>query len=101
MHRSPIRLRPLFAGQIRWRWIKPVLEPNIVIQLRRQGQSQVGVARAVEIFAHRALSQVEARRVPEEGPGRVSDEQYATMTPGEKFSYARQHSGARLQHTLS
>ena len=46
MHRGPIRLRPLFAGQIRGRRIKPVLEPDIVIQLRRQRPSQAGAARA-------------------------------------------------------
>ena len=60
MYRDPIRLRPFFAGQIRWRRIKAVLEPDIVIQLRRQRPGQAGAACTVEIFAHRALSQVEA-----------------------------------------
>jgi len=50
----------LFAGQIRGRRIKPVLEPDIVIQLRRQRPRQAGAARTVEILADRALSQVEA-----------------------------------------
>ena len=60
MNERPIGLRTLVAGQIGWWRIEAVLEPDVVVQLRRQRPSQAGAARAVEIFAHRALSQVEA-----------------------------------------
>src|SRR5215470_872916 len=38
---------------------KPILQPDIVIQLRWQRPGQAGAACTIEIFAHRALSQVE------------------------------------------
>ena len=60
MHNRPIRLRTLIAGQIGWWRIKPVLEPDIVIQLRRQRPGQAAAAGSVEVLADRALGQAKA-----------------------------------------
>ena len=60
MHHRPIRLRTVIAGQIRWWRIKPVLEPDIVIQLRRQRPGQASAARTVQVLADRSLSQAKA-----------------------------------------
>jgi hypothetical protein len=60
MHRGPIRLGALIAGQIGGGWIKPGLEPDVVVQFRGQRPGKAGATRSVDILAHRALSQVEA-----------------------------------------
>ena len=60
MNERPIRMRTFVAGQIGGRRIEPVLEPDIVIKLRRQRPGQPGAARSVHVLAHRALSQAKA-----------------------------------------
>ena len=60
MHHRPIRLRTVIARQIRWWRIKPILEPDIVIQLRRQRPGQASAARTVQVLADRSLSQAKA-----------------------------------------
>ena len=60
MNERPIGLRTLVAGQIGWWRIEAVLEPDVVVQLRRQWPGQAGAARSVEVLADRALGQAQA-----------------------------------------
>ena len=50
MNERPIGLRTLVAGQIGWWRIEAVLEPDVVVQLRRR-PGQAGAARSVEVLA--------------------------------------------------
>jgi len=60
MDKRPIRMRTLVAGPIGRRWKQAVLEPDVVIQLRRSRPGQAGAAGSVHVLADRALGQTEA-----------------------------------------